>query len=147
MAKNVFNASGSARVIKADKAIVTLDKQPMLALGVTIQYGRPVQQLPVLAEEEVLSIGKPSGTISIDALLISGADADITKNSLLNSDGCDPAKALTITYGKTEGACASLNKPVTCKNCVASAVTVNAQGGRGYIATGVQIVFTAMSFD
>lgn len=142
---NVFNASDKVKVIKADKAIITVGDQPMLALGVIIQYGRPVQQVPVLAETDVLSIGKPTGTISIESLLISGADYDITKNPILSGDGCDP-QPLSITFGKTEGACAQLNKEVHCGGCIASAVTVSAQGGRGYIASGVQITFTSMSF-
>ena len=142
---NVFNASDNVKVIKADKAIVTVGKQNMLALGVTIQYGRPVQQVPVLGDADVLSIGKPSGTISIESLLISGQDYDITNNPILQGDGCEPQQ-LDITFGKTEGACAQLNKEVHCAGCIASAVTVAAQGGRGYIASGVQITFTSMSF-
>jgi len=136
---NVFNASDNVKVIKADKAIVTVGKQNMLALGVTIQ------QVPVLGDADVLSIGKPSGTISIESLLISGQDYDITNNPILQGDGCEPQQ-LDITFGKTEGACAQLNKEVHCAGCIASAVTVAAQGGRGYIASGVQITFTSMSF-
>ena len=142
---NVFNASDNVKVIKSDKAIVTVGDQPMLALGVTIRYGRQVQQVPVLGDTDVLAIGKPSGTISIESLLISGADYDITKNPILSGDGCDP-QPLSITFGKTEGACAQLNKKVYCNKCIASAVTVAAQGGRGYIASGVEITFVSMSF-
>ena len=49
MAGNVFGASNNAHVIKADKATVKIGTATALALGVTIQYQRPVQQVPVLA--------------------------------------------------------------------------------------------------
>lgn len=140
---NVFNASDKARVIKSDKAIVTIARQPAIALGVTIQYGRPVQQVPVLADEDVISIGKPSGTITAETILMKGS-GDITENPLINSDGCKVGQTLTIKF--IDGACDTQTKPVTCNNCIASAISVTARGGQGYVATGVTITFTSMSF-
>lgn len=139
---NVFGASEKAHVIKADKAIVKIGRETALALGVTIQYQRPVQQVPVLAEDDVLSIGKASGTFTAETILMKNA-FDITGGALITGDGCKPD---TITINFQDGACESKTKSVTCKNCIASAVTVNAQGGRGYVAAGVSVTFTAMSF-
>lgn len=142
MAGNVFGASEKAHVIKADKAIVKIGNDTALALGVTIQYQRPVQQVPVLAEDDVISIGKGSGTFTAETILMKGA-FDITGGHLITGDGCKPD---TITIKFTDGGCQNGTKPVTCKNCIASAVSITAQGGRGYVAAGVTVTFTAMSF-
>ena len=49
---------------------------------------------------------------------------------------------MTITMqGST---CKLSGKTVTAHNCVASAVSLGAQGGRGYIAQGITVVFTAL---
>ena len=141
MGANVFGASEKAHVIKVDKAIVKIGTTTAIALGVTIQYQRSVQQLPVLSEEDVLSIGKASGTFSAETVLRKGS-ADVTANALISGDGCKP-ETVTVTF--RDGGCESQNKPITCKNCIASALSVTAQGGRGYVAAGVQIAFTAMS--
>lgn len=143
MAGNVFGASEKAHVIKADKAIVKIGGQTALALGVTIQYQRPVQQVPVLAEEDVISVGKGSGTFTAETILMKNA-FDITGGALITGDGCKPD---TISISFQDGSCESKTKPVTCKNCIASAVSVTAQGGRGYVAAGVSVTFTAMSFS
>jgi len=140
---NVFNAPESARVIKVDKAIVKIGGTTAIALGVTINYQRSVQQLPVLSTSDVISVGKASGTFQAETLLMKG-EADITTDDLFNGDGCIPG---TITVSFQDGACQTQNKPITCKNCIASAISVTAQGGRGYIASGVTITFTAMSFS
>ena len=140
---NVFGASEKAHVIKADKAIVKIGEQTALALGVTVQYQRPVQQVPVLAEEDVISVGKGSGTLTAETILMKDA-FDITGGALITGDGCSPD---TVTLSFQDGGCESKTKPVTCKNCIASAVSVTAQGGRGYVAAGVTITFTAMSFE
>lgn len=143
MAGNVFGASEKAHVIKADKAIVKIGSQTALALGVTIQYQRPVQQVPVLAEEDVISVGKGSGTFTAETILMKNA-FDITGGALITGDGCKPD---TISISFQDGNCESKTKPITCKNCIASAVSVTAQGGRGYVAAGVSVTFTAMSFS
>lgn len=140
---NVFGASEKAHVIKADKAIVKIGGETALALGVTIQYQRPVQQVPVLAEDDVLSIGKASGTFTAETILMKNG-FDITGGALISGDGCKPD---TITVEFQDGACESQTKSVTCKNCIASTVSVTARGGQGYVAAGVTITFTAMSFD
>jgi len=139
---NVFGASEKAHVIKVDKAIVKIAGTTAIALGVTIQYQRAVQQLPVLSEEDVISIGKGQGTFQAETVLMQG-NADVTANSLISGDGCKP-DTITITF--QDGGCETKTKPVTCKNCIASAVSVTAQGGRGYVAAGVTITFTAMEF-
>lgn len=139
---NVFGASTKAHVIKADKAIVKIGKETALALGVTIQYQRPVQQVPVLSVDDVLSIGKASGTITAETILIKDG-YDVTGGSLISGDGCKPE---TVKIKFQDGSCESKTKSVTCKNCIASAVSVTARGGQGYVAAGVTITFTAMSF-
>ena len=143
MAGNVFGASNNAHVIKADKATVKIGTATALALGVTIQYQRPVQQVPVLAVDDVISVGKASGVFTAETILMKDG-FDITGGSLITGDGCKP-DTVKITF--QDGGCKSKNKPITCKNCIASAVSVTAQGGRGYIAAGVTITFTAMSFS
>lgn len=139
---NVFGASNTAHVIKADKAIVKIGTATALALGVTIQYQRPVQQVPVLSVDDVLSVGKGSGTITAETILIKDG-YDVTGGSLISGDGCKPE---TVKISFQDKGCQNQTKSVTCKNCIASAVTVTAQGGRGYVAAGVTITFTAMSF-
>ena len=140
---NVFGGSEKARVIKADKAIVTINGTVAIALGVSIQYTRQVQKVPVLALEDIISIGTASGVFSADTILLKGG-SDIMANELISGDGCRPG---TITVRFQDGACDSQVRPITCKNCIASAVNVTAQGGRGFVASGVSIIFTAMSFD
>lgn len=140
---NVFGVSEKAHVIKVDKAIVKIGGTTALALGVTIMYQRTVQQVPVLAEDEVLSIGKATGTFQAETILMKGG-ADVSESSLFSGDGCIPG-TVTITF--QDGSCSSQNKPITCKNCIASALTISARAGQGYVASGVTINFTAMSFS
>ena len=137
---NVFGASEKAHVIKSDKATVKIGSTTALALGVTIQYQRNVENVPVLSEDNVLAIGRPSGQFTAQTILMKNA-GDITANKLVSGDGCEP-DTITITF--QDGGCESQNKSIECKRCIASALSVEAQGGRGYIVGGLTVLFTAM---
>ena len=50
---------------------------------------------------------------------------------------------MTLTLSG-DGTCGMDGKTVTCSGCIGSAVSVELQGGRGYVASGVQITFTAL---
>jgi len=144
MANEVFGATtGAPIVIKSDKATIEIDRKKCLALGVQIQFQRQVQVLPVLSDKRVMSVGEPQGTISIDTLLIKDNQYDITSADWIKGDGCKP-KVLDVSFKDNQ--CTTKTKKVSCSGCIASAVSVGMQGGRGYVASGVQITFTGMQF-
>ena len=131
-------------IVKAGKAMLLVGEgmHSMLALGVQIQFQRSVQVIPTLGNSDVLSIGKPTGTLTISSLL--SKDSDIGNQLKINDDGCDP---LTLTLTFNDGACSMNGKSVTITGGVASAVSIEAQGERGFVATGVSVTFTAMEME
>lgn len=141
MATGVFGADTSKPlVVKAGKAVVTCGGQTLIALDVSVQFGREVQKIPTISRQSILSIGEAQGTVSASTIL--AKDADAMGALHLGDDGCDPF-SMTISF--RDGACGMNGKTITCHNCVASSVSLQAQGGRGFIAQGVQIVFTALT--
>jgi len=141
MATGVFgNGTGKPIVVRAGKAIVKCGGTTLIALNVQIQYSRPVEVVPTLGEKRVLSVGEGQGTFSAETVLAKGNDVATAMH--LNDDGCSPFSMSLTLQG---GTCDASGKTVTAHNCVASAITVSAQGGRGMIAQGVQVTFTAMS--
>ena len=141
MATGVFgNGTGKPIVLRAGKAIVKCGGTTLIALGVQISYQRTVEVLPTLGEKRVLSIGEGTGTFSAETVLAKGND--VMNAMHLGDDGCAPFSMSLTLQG---GTCDASGKTVTAHNCVASAVTVSAQGGRGMIAQGVQVTFTAMT--
>lgn len=140
MGNSVFGGStDKPTVLKAGKAIVTVGGTTLLALGVQIQFGRQVELLPVLGKNRVVSLGEPQGQFTANTILSKTYDAFTAFK--LSGDDCKPFD-MTITFGAD--ACDAAGKKVTCKNCFASNVNVEAQGGRGYVAQGVQVTFTAL---
>lgn len=136
----IFGASADKPVIvKAGKAIVTVGNKEMLALDVTVQFQRPVEIVPTLSKKRVLSLGIPQGTFTCSTIIAKGTDP-VTAFKL-DGDGCDPFN-MTIKFN--DGACDMNGKSIQCKQCVASAVSVQAQGARGYIASGVNVTFIGM---
>ena len=138
MATGVFGADTSKPlVVKAGKAVVTCGGQTLIALDLTVQFGRNVEKIPTISRQSILSIGEAQGAVSASTILAKDADAMGALHL-----GCDPF-SMTISF--RDGACGMNGKTITCHNCVASSVSLQAQGGRGFIAQGVQIVFTALT--
>lgn len=141
MANGVFGTdTGKPIVVRAGKAIVTVNGQTMIALGVQVQFQRQVELLPTIGKKRVLSIGEGTGTFSADTIL--SKENNIESAFRLNEDGCSPF-AITITF--KDSSCSENGKTVTAHNCVASAISIGAQGGRGYIAEGLQATFTGLT--
>lgn len=141
MANGVFGTdTGKPIVVRAGKAIVTVNGHTMIALGVQVQFQRTVELLPTIGKKRVLSIGEGTGTFSADTIL--SKENNIESAFRLNEDGCSPF-AITITF--KDSSCSENGKTVTAHNCVASAITIGAQGGRGYIAEGLQATFTGLT--
>lgn len=141
MGNGVFGTdTGKPIVVRAGKAIVTVNGQTMIALGVQVQFQRQVELLPTIGKKRVLSIGEGTGTFSADTIL--SKENNIESAFRLNDDGCSPF-AITITF--KDSSCSENGKTVTAHNCVASAITIGAQGGRGYIAEGLQATFTGLT--
>lgn len=144
MGNSVFGGStGKPIVIKAGKAIVTIGGSTLLALGVQLQFGRQVEIIPALSKKRIVSLSEPQGQFTANTILAHGIDA--FNAFKLSGDDCTPFD-MTITFdGK--GACDLADKTVTAKNCFSSNVSVDAQGGRGYVAQGVQVSFTALEMS
>ena len=140
MANSVFGAdSGKPVIIRSGKAVVTVGGQTLLALNVTVTFERRVDVVPALGKKRIISVGEPQGTFEAQTVLAKSVDAFSAFK--LSDEGCNPFD-ISLTF--TDGGCDMNGKTVTCKNCISSRVTVNAQGGQGYIAEGVQAAFTAL---
>lgn len=140
---NIFGAKTDKPVIvKAGKAIVTVGSNTMLALGVTVQFQRGVQIIPTLGDKRVLSIGIPQGMFSCSTII--AKDVDPTTAFHLDDDGCKPFD-MKIKFN--DSACDMNGKTITVKQGVASAVSIEAQGERGYIGSGVNVTFIGMEMN
>ena len=141
MANSVFGGSTDKPiVVKAGKAIITVGGSTLLALGVQLQFGRQVEIVPALSTKRVVSISDPQGQFTANTILAKGVDA--FNAFKLSGNDCTPFD-MTITFD-VKDACALAGKTVKAKNCFASNVSVDVQGGRGYVAQGVQVTFTAL---
>ena len=141
MATGVFgNGTDKPIVVRAGKAIVKCGGTTLIALGVELTYQRSVEIVPTLGKKRVLSIGEGTGQFTAQSILAKGND--VTGALHLNDDGCAPFSMSIDMQGAT---CDVAGKTITAHNCVASAVTISAQGGRGMIAQGVTVVFTGLS--
>jgi hypothetical protein len=137
---SVFGAdSGQPIVLKAGKAIVTVNGIPVIALNVTCQFGRVIQVVPALSKKRVVSIGEPQGTFSAETIIANGNDP--SKAFKLTGDDCTGYEMTVKFDGK---ACDAGGKTVKCKNCFTQNVQITAQGGRGWIGSGFQVTFTAL---
>lgn len=144
MANSVFGGStDKPTVVKAGKVIVTVGNKDLLALGVQIQFGRQVEIVPALSKKRVVSLGEPQGQFTANTLLAKGVDA--FEAFKLSGDDCTPFD-MKLKFDAKD-ACDFAGKTVTAKNCFASNVSIDAQGGRGYIAQGVQVTFTALELS
>ena len=140
MANKIFGAKTDEPVIvKAGKAIVTVNNKTMLALGVTVQFQRGVQIIPTLGDKRVLSIGIPQGTFTCNTII--AKDVDPVQAFHLGDDGCKPFD-MTIKFN--DSACKMNGKTIPVKQGVASAVSIEAQGERGYIGSGINVTFIGM---
>ena len=105
-----------------------------------IQFGRNVEVINTIGDKRVISIGEAQGTFSAETIL--SKDYDIAEAMHLNEGGCDTF-TMSVTFGGST--CNIYGKTLTCHNCVASAVSLTVQGGRGFIGQGVQAVFTGLT--
>lgn len=139
---SVFGSdTGAPAVVKTGRAILKVDKAQLLALDVTIQFQRQVENVPVLGPKRVLSIGEPQGTFQANSVMAKSFN-DLAGLHLNGENDCEP---FTCTVSLSDGnVCGVEAKDITLYGCVASAVSVNMQGGRGYIVQGFQITFTGM---
>lgn len=138
MASVFGGETGKPLVMKAGKAVVTVNDKTMIALGVTVQFQRTVQEVPVLGSKKVMSVGEPNGTVQFETVL--AKDVDSISAFKLDGNDCTPFD-MKITFA---GTCDMAGMTVTAKNCFSSGVTVSARGGQGYITNAVAITFTAL---
>lgn len=144
MANSVFGGNvDKPYVIKSGKAIVTVDNKTLLALGVQVQFSRQVEIVPALGKKRIVSLGEPNGQFTANTILAKGEDA--FKAFKLSGDDCKPFD-MTIKF-KGKDACDMQGKTIKVKNCFSSNVTLDAQGGRGYITQGIQVTFTALEMS
>lgn len=137
---SVFGAdAGKPIVLKAGKAIVTVGGTTLIALNATMQFGRQVQMVPALSKKRVVSLGEPQGTFSAETIIAKGNDS--TKAFKLSGDDCS---GYDMSVKMDGNSCDADSKTFTAKNCFTSAVTITAQGGRGWIGSGFQVTFTAL---
>lgn len=138
---DVFGASGDTfRKFHAGKATVSIGTLNAIALNVTVSFQRTVEPVPVLGSTRVLSVGEPTGNLTIQSLLSSG---DILSGW---SDACH-SDSVKLTF--TEGECGGkgTGKTITCHNCMLQSVSMTAQGGRGYVSEDVVFTFTALEVE
>lgn len=127
----------SAKLIRAGRAYITVDSKTMYAIGIQITFQRTAQILPTLSKDRVIAIGEPQGTLTIDSMVIDGGGLpDKIKNGDCKLD------SITVQYSDEDGKCGNGQKAITCKNGIASAVTLNGNGQQGYIAQGFTFTFT-----
>lgn len=129
-----FGASNDKpTIVKAGKATVTINGDVYLALNVQIQYQRSVEIVPTIGKERVISVGEPIGQISAEKVLGQGSLTALAES----------CKVGTASINVNDD-CRMQGNLITCHNVILSAVTITAQGGRGYVATGVTGTFTAI---
>lgn len=127
----------NAKLIRAGRAYITIGDSTMYAIGIQIQFQRTAQILPTLSKDRVIAIGEPQGTLTIDSMVIEGGSLPAQiKNGDCSLD------SITVQYSAADGNCGNGQRSVTCKNGVASAVTLNGNGQQGYIAEGFTFTFT-----
>ena len=143
MGNGIFNTdTGKPLVVRAGKATIKCDGKTLLAIDVQLTYQRSVEVVNTLSRKRVISIGEGQGQFSASSIL--AKDNEVLQAMHLNDDGCSPFNMTIDFSGST---CDMGNKTVTAHNCVASAVSVTAQAGRGFVAEGVQVTFTALSMS
>lgn len=135
----IFNSSNDVQIVKAYEATIEIDGHTVIATDVTIQFQRPVENVPVIGKTNVISVGRPQGTLTANAIMCS---KDETLEAMhLNQDDCTPFTMLVTL----KGTCDTGSGTLSCAGCVASAVNVQMQGGRGYIVRGATVTFTQLN--
>lgn len=133
----VFGSSGAAAVVKASKATISFFGGGIdgigVALNVQVQFSRQVERVPTLGEDQIISVGLPQGTVTAQEVLFKDAP-------VIGDDGCEAGVVEIIP----DSTCGDNPGTITCTGCILSAVSVEAQGGRGYIARGVTITFIGL---
>lgn len=145
MAVNVFNTSNDAKkpiLIKAGRAKLKVEgvTESMLAMNCTVQFSRSVEVVPVIGDQRVLSVGEPTGTCSIGTIL---AKSDSTLEKILGKETECEGFTMQLTF-TGDATCGMGGRSVTLGGCIASAVSIEMQGGRGFVASSVQITFTSL---
>lgn len=137
---SVFGAdTGKPIVVRAGKAILTVNGQNLLAIGVTVQFTRTVEKIPTIGGKSVISLGEAQGTVSAETIL--AKDMDALAAFHITGNDCKPVNT-TISF--KDATCGMSGKSITAHNCFGSAITISMQGGRGVVAQGVTMTFTAL---
>lgn len=140
MAESVFNYNSSdLKVVKADEATITFDSdKDTIATGVQIQFARQVERVPTIGKIDVASVSKPQGTLTANTVFMK------TLPNIFQKNACSPDNVV-VDFG--DGTCDLNGKKVTLENCIASAVTIELQGGRGYVVSGLTLTFFGMKVE
>lgn len=160
MPTNVFNASeGDPTIIRANRAVLSLGtgggssggngggELSFLAVNVRITFQRNVEQVPVIGSRRVLSMSEPSGTMQIGSLITDNGDAmdQILEKDNVGGNGAQGCKPFELDVDLSgDGTCGMGGKKIKLYGCITSAISIEMQGGRGYVASGVTVSFTRM---
>lgn len=143
MGVNVFNASPNDPImVRASRANITISgiTDSIIALNVNCTFQRRVEMVPTIGNVRVVSASEPEGTLQIGTLI--AKDSNAIEQILMKDTECTPY-SMEITFGG-DATCGMGNKKVSISGCVSSGVSVEMQGGRGYVASGVTVTFTQM---
>lgn len=133
---DVFGAKSGVTRVKAGKATVKIGADTCIATGVNITFQRNVEMVPTLGKDRVMSIGEPAGQFTAQTIYMGNKTF-----SKISENGCIGFSASVVSGDECNGN----GKAITMNDCVISAVSWEAQGGRGYIGHGVTIVFANMT--
>lgn len=137
---SVFGAdTGKPIVLKAGKAIVTVNNQTLIALNAVVQFGRNIEVMPALSKKRVVNISEPQGTFSAETIIAKGSDP----SAAFKTTG-DDCSGFDMTIKMDGSSCDTGGKTVKCKNCFTNSIQISAQGGRGWIGSGYSATFTAL---
>ena len=137
----VFGSTADVQVVKAHEAHIYVPGGELIALDVTIQFQRPVENVPVIGSTNIISVGRPMGTFTAQTVLCKEFDAVTAFH--LEEDDCD-VFSMDVDLS---GSCDIGDGSIHVDGCVTSAVSLQASGGRGYIANGVTVTFTQLEMD
>lgn len=137
---SVFSTdTGAPIVVRAGKAILTINGATMLAIGVTVTFARNVEKIPTIGGKSVVSLSEGSGTLNVNTILAKNQDVLAALN--VTGDGCSSVNA-SITF--KDATCGMSGKTITAMNCFASNISMSMEGARGVIMQGVTMTFTAL---
>ena len=126
----VFGATEEAKIFSAQGLTLSIGGGgDLLAINAQIQFGRNPTPVPTLGKGLHWSLSQPSGTVSAGTVLGIG-----NPQSAFHIDKMCSTFAMTVSANP--GQCPSGSRFTSvCKGCIATSLTISAQGDQGY-ATG-----------